>query len=196
MDKDLITVDNDKLRLFEAEMKPHLDSLYNFAYHLTYSADDADDLVQDAYEKAFRSLDGYQSGSNAKAWLFRILKNTFINNYRKVSKKPLHTDYDTVVADHDSDELGYKDMAGIVNDEVFDRMMGDEVTSAINSLQPVFKEILLLSDVEDLTYDEISAVLDIPIGTVRSRLFRARNLMKEKLCEYAKANGFKDKRSK
>jgi RNA polymerase sigma factor (sigma-70 family) len=195
MENELLFAGDDRMHIFEVEMKPHLDALYNFAYHLTYKEEDASDLVQDAYEKAYRSLDGYQKGTNAKAWLFRILKNTFINNYRKAVKMPMIPDFDQLVADHESDEEGFRSLA-LVNDNDFDVHMGDEITLALNDLPAPYREILLLSDIEDFSYEDIAISLDIPIGTVRSRLFRARNLMKEKLYEYAKANGFKDKRSK
>ncbi len=179
--------------LFEEELLPHVSALQTFAYHLTYNQEDADDLVQETYLKAYRFIDKYQKGTNAKAWLFKILKNAFINEYRKKSKQPSKVDFEEIVAYHDTDDhqiTGYSDL----REEIFLHMMGDEVTSAINSLPIDFRTVILLCDIEGFTYEEIAAIIDVPIGTVRSRLFRARNLLKEKLTKYALAHGYTDVR--
>lgn len=177
--------------IFDKEFFPHIDALKTFAYHLTYDDDDANDLVQETYLKAFRFVDKYDEGTNAKAWLFKILKNGYINEYRKKSKRPTKVDFEDIVTYHDSEESvipGYLDL----REELFDNMMGDEVTLAINSLPIDFRTVLLLSDVEGFTYEEISKIIDVPIGTVRSRLFRARNMLKDKLKVYAEKMGFRD----
>lgn len=183
------------LKIFEEEFYPHADALFNFAYNLSYNEDDASDLVQETYMKAFRFIDKYIEGTNAKAWLFKILKNAFINQYRKVSKRPLKVDFEDVVNYHDEEDntaySGYIDM----REEIYQSMMGDEVTNAINALPVDFRTVILLCDIEGFTYEEISKILDVPIGTVRSRLHRARNMLKEKLQTYASSLGFKDKRS-
>ena len=178
--------------IFEDELFPHIDALKTFAYHLTYDEDDANDLVQETYMKAHRFIDKYIPGTNAKAWLFKILKNAYINEYRKKSKRPTRVDFEDIVSYHDSDSVipGYLDL----REEIFDGMMGDEVTTAINSLPIDFRTVVLLCDVEGFTYEEISKIIDVPIGTVRSRLFRARNMLKDKLKTYAKKYGYKDKR--
>lgn len=179
--------------IFEKEFFPHIDALKTFAYHLCYDEDDANDLVQETYLKAFRFVDKYDEGTNAKAWLFKILKNAYINEYRKKSKRPTKVDFEDIVSYHDSEESvlpGYLDL----REELFDKMMGDEITIAINALPLDFRTVLLLCDVEGFTYEEISKIIDVPIGTVRSRLFRARNMLKEKLKNYAKSKGYHDYR--
>jgi RNA polymerase sigma factor (sigma-70 family) len=177
--------------LFEKELLPHVNALQTFAYHLTYNQEDADDLVQETYMKAYRFIDKYEKGTNAKAWLFKILKNAYINEYRKKVKQPTKVDFEDIVAFHDTDDdrvSGYSDL----REEIFMNMMGDEVTSAINSLPIDFRTVILLCDIEGFTYEEIASIIDVPIGTVRSRLFRARNLLKEKLTDYARKYGYTD----
>ena len=181
---------SDKEQLFEHELLPHADALYNFAYHLTYNEEDANDLVQDTFMKAFRFINSYDSGTNAKAWLFKILKNGFINEYRRKKKEPNKVDYEDIIAYQDADE----DKGGVAFDlreDIFDGMMGDEITIALNRLPIDFKTVILLCDIEGFTYEEIAKIIDIPIGTVRSRLHRARNMLKESLKEYAKKMGYK-----
>lgn len=180
--------------IFELELLPHADALNTFAYHLTYNDADANDLVQEAFLKAYRFIDKYEVGSNAKAWLFKILKNAFINNYRKKSKQPTKVDYEEIVSYHDGENdtnyASYMDL----REEMFQHMMGDEVTIAINKLPVDFRTVILLCDIEGFTYEEISKIIDIPIGTVRSRLHRARNLLKATLRDYAVEMGYEDKR--
>lgn len=193
----MVMLDNDtkrRERVFEVEFLPQIDALYNFAFHLTFNEDDANDLVQETYLKAFRFIDSYHEGTNAKAWLFKILKNAFINHYRKKSNRPTKVDYEEIVtfqnAENDTNFSSYMDL----REEMFQGMMGDEVTNAINSLPVDFRTVILLCDIERFKYEEISKIIDIPIGTVRSRLHRARNMLKEKLTAYAATLGFKDKR--
>lgn len=176
--------------LFEREFLPHITALYNFAFHLSYNEDDANDLVQETYLKAYRFANSYVEGTNAKAWLFKILKNAFINEYRKKVKQPSKVDYEDVIGYHDSDDTsstGSLDM----REEIFQGMIGDEVTRAINSLPVDFRSVILLCDIEGFTYEEIARIVDIPIGTVRSRLHRARQMLKELLLEYAITLGYK-----
>lgn len=189
-----VSVERNNDEIFDKELLPHIDALKTFAFHLTYDDDDANDLVQETYMKAFRFIDKYIQGTNAKAWLFKICKNAYINHYRKRSKQPTRVDFEDIVSYHDSDDSkipGYLDL----REEIFDSMMGDEVTMAINSLPIDFRTVVLLCDVESFTYEEIAKIIDVPIGTVRSRLFRARNMLKEKLKFYADKMGYKDKRS-
>ncbi len=183
-----------KEQVFETEFLPQIDSLYNFAYHLTYNEDDANDLVQETYMKAFRFIEKYDTGTNAKAWLFKILKNAFINQYRKKAKQPTKVDYEEIVNFHDEEDTQYSSYLDL-REEIFQGMMGDEVTNAINSLPVDFKTVILLCDIEGFTYEEIAKIIDIPIGTVRSRLHRARNMLKEKLTDYAQSLGYEDKRN-
>lgn len=180
-------------RLFEKEFLPQIDALYTFAYHLTYNEHDANDLVQEAYLNAYRFIDKYQEGTNAKAWLFRILKNAFINQYRKKSKQPQKVDIDNVF--NVSEEAVEKPVGRMdLRDELYQNLMGDEVTIALNSLSIEYRTVILLCDVEGFSYEEIAEILELPIGTVRSRLHRARNLLKEKLKKYGESLGYKDLR--
>jgi RNA polymerase sigma factor (sigma-70 family) len=175
--------------LFEKEFMPLLDSLYNFAYRLTLDEDDANDLVQETFLKAYRFFDSYEQGTNAKAWLFRILKNSFINDFRKKSKEPSKIDYNEVETFYNSDDVDQNITADLRVDSVSE-MIGDEVANALNTLAVDFRTIIILCDLEGFTYEEMSKILDIPIGTVRSRLHRARNLLKEKLKNYATSMGY------
>ncbi|HNF47894.1 MAG TPA: sigma-70 family RNA polymerase sigma factor [Chitinophagales bacterium] len=180
-----------KERLFEKEFMPHADALYNFAYQLSYNDDDANDLVQETYMKAFRFIDSYQEGTNSKAWLFKILKNIFINEYRRKKREPEKIDYDDVITFSDEDDdnsAAYFDL----REDLFDNMMGDEITNALNKLPIEFKTVILLCDIEGFSYEEIAKIIDIPIGTVRSRLHRARNMLKQLLKDYADQMGFED----
>ncbi|PSR04974.1 MAG: RNA polymerase subunit sigma [Bacteroidetes bacterium SW_11_45_7] len=180
-----------KQQIFENEFLPHIDALYNFAFHLTYNEVDANDLVQETYLKAFRFIESYDEGTNAKAWLFKILKNAFINEYRKRVKQPTKVDYEEIINYHESEEethLGSLDL----RQEVFQGMIGDEVTKSLNALPVDFRTAVLLCDVEGFTYEEIAKIVDIPIGTVRSRLHRARNMLKDMLKEYAQKRGYED----
>ncbi|HTE31412.1 MAG TPA: sigma-70 family RNA polymerase sigma factor [Chryseolinea sp.] len=169
---------------------PHINSMYNFAYRLTLDQDDSKDLVQDTYLKAYRFIDSFQQGTNAKAWLFRILKNSFINDYRKKSKEPSKVDYQEVESYYNSEEVD-RQITPDLRVEALKDMIGDEISNALNSLDVDFRTVIILCDLEGFKYDEMAKILDIPIGTVRSRLHRARNLLKEKLSEYAKEMGYK-----
>ena len=179
--------------VFEEELFPHIDALKTFAYHLSYNEEDANDLVQETYMKAHRFIDKYDQGTNAKAWLFKILKNAYINEYRKKSKRPQKVDFEDIVSYQNSDSASSSKYLDL-RQEIFENMMGDEVTIAINSLPIDFRTVILLCDIEGFTYEEISKIIDVPIGTVRSRLFRARNMLKEKLKAYAEKMGYEDKR--
>jgi RNA polymerase sigma factor (sigma-70 family) len=187
------TIKKNNNQLFEKEFLPHADALYNFAFHLTYKEEDANDLVQDTFLKAFRFIDSYERGTNAKAWLFKILKNGFINEYRRKTRLPNEVDYEDFLTYQETDtaaSVGDMDL----REDLFKGLIGDEVTKAVNDLPVDFRTVILLSDVEGFTYEEIAKIIDIPIGTVRSRLHRARNLMKEKLRDYAKKMGYKENR--
>ncbi len=186
--------ETEKYGVFNTEFMPHVDSMYNFAYRLTNDEDDANDLVQDTYLKAFRFINSFQKGTNAKAWLFRILKNSFINDYRKKSKEPAKVDYQEVETIYNSaDEPTYDGTVDLRTETVQD-MIGDEVAHALNGLPVDFRTVIILCDIEGFTYEEMAKILDIPIGTVRSRLHRARNLLKDKLRSYATGLGYKELR--
>ncbi|PZX60274.1 RNA polymerase ECF family sigma subunit [Algoriphagus ratkowskyi] len=180
----------EKNAIFDGEFMPHIDSMYNFGYRLTFDGDDAKDLVQDTYLKAYRFINSFEQGTNAKAWLFRILKNSFINEYRKKSKQPTKVDYQEVETYYNSDDVHYQSTSDLRAESVKD-MLGDEISNALNSLAVDFRTVIILCDLEGFTYEEMAKILDIPIGTVRSRLHRARNLLKEKLQGYAQNMGYK-----
>jgi RNA polymerase sigma-70 factor (ECF subfamily) len=178
-----------KQREFNAEMIPHMDALYNFAIRLANDPNDAEDLVQDTIVKAYRFFASYERGTNAKAWLFRILKNSYINNYRKQSKQPYQVDYDEISTYYESvrsERSDTTDMEQIMYRELLD----DEVTKALNKLPEDFRTVVLLCDIEGFTYEEIANMLDVPIGTIRSRLHRGRNLLRTSLSQYASRKGF------
>ncbi|MCW5925116.1 MAG: sigma-70 family RNA polymerase sigma factor [Saprospiraceae bacterium] len=175
-------------RIFEREFFPLMDAVYTFAYRLTGEAVQAEDLVQEVYLKAWRFVSRYEEGTNAKAWLFRICRNAFINEYRSKKSRPYKVDYEDIVVYHNEDDPVAPRYFGL-HEEMGNKLMGDEVTLAINALSPAFRTVVLL-DLEDFTYEEIAAILEIPIGTVRSRLHRARNVLAEKLREYAEGQGY------
>lgn len=182
--------EKEKYKIFDDEFMPHINSMYNFAFRLTMDEDDANDLVQDTYLKAFRFINSFQKGTNAKAWLFRILKNSFINDYRKKSKEPAKVDYQEVETFYNSEDAEADNITPDLRSESLSEMIGDEVANALNSLAVDFRTVIILCDIEGFTYEEMAKILDIPIGTVRSRLHRARNLLKDKLRSYAKTMGY------
>ena len=176
--------------VFDKEFVPHMDAMYNFALKLTSDVDDARDLVQDTCMKAFRFMASFEPGTYAKAWLFRILKNNFINDYRKKSRGPSKVEFEWVeqayVGEDDFEPATHADLQA----ETVNEMLGDEITSAIQRLPVDFRMIIILCDLEEFSYEEMASILNIPIGTVRSRLHRARTLLKESLAEYAKTKGY------
>lgn len=182
--------------VFQREFLPELDALYGFAYHLTYNEVKAEDLLQDTIERAFRAVDQYQQGTNAKAWLFKIMRNHFINDYRKSTRRPQTTDYETfseVIPDQETVNVPAQiDW----DDNELGNLLGDEIMAALGRLSDDFREVIILNDLQDFKYEEIADILDIPIGTVRSRLFRARNLLAKDLKVYAVENGYSNNRIK
>ena len=184
-----------KNEIFEKELLPHINALTTFAYHLTYNDEDARDLVQETFLKAYKSISGYTQGTNSKAWLFKILKNAYINDYRKKVKRPTEVDFEDFLKYLESSDQSASGPSDLRTD-MYQNLIGDEVTVVINSLPMDFKTVILLCDVEGFTYEEISKITDIPIGTVRSRLHRGRKMLKEKLRKYAATLGYKDKKTK
>ncbi len=184
-----LSAKSDRHNEFEREALPHMDLLYNYALRMTNNAQDADDLVQETYLKAYRFWDSYEKGTNIKAWLFRIMKNSYINRYRKETKEPDTVDYDEV-----------KDFYSTVRDEstetndlqetLFGNLLDDDVTKAIAALPDDFRTVVILCDIEGLSYEEIAEFVDCPLGTVRSRLHRGRKLLREQLMQYARKRGY------
>ena len=166
-------------RVFEKEFMPHMDAMYNFALKLTADEDDAQDLVQDTCLKAYRFINSFEPGTYAKAWLFRILKNNFINDYRKKSRGPSKVEFEWVEQSiSGEDEAAEPAYFADLQAETVNDMLGDEITAALQSLPVDFRMIIILCDLEEFSYEEMAKILDIPIGTVRSRLHRARALLK------------------
>jgi RNA polymerase sigma-70 factor (ECF subfamily) len=171
---------------FEREALVHLDSLYRVALRLTGNVADAEDLVQEAVLRAYRSWEQYTPGTNARGWLITILRNLFINEYRRRSRHPETVDVDTIEPFAVFPEIQDEDPQATF----FDSIVDDEVLRALDELPEVFKEAVMLSDVEGLSYEEIAQVLGVPVGTVKSRLFRGRRMLQSRLYEYAVSMGY------
>ncbi|HMN50346.1 MAG TPA: sigma-70 family RNA polymerase sigma factor [Ignavibacteriaceae bacterium] len=174
---------------FEREAVPHMDSLYNYALKMTGDSDDASDLIQETYLKAFRFWDKFEKGTNCKAWLFRIMKNTYINTYRKETKEPDKVDYEDIENFYENIKPSSTDSAHLEKD-IYDNLLDDELSGAISSLPEDFRTVVILCDIEGYTYDEIAEFIDCPVGTVRSRLHRARKMLFTKLHKYAADKGY------
>jgi RNA polymerase sigma-70 factor, ECF subfamily len=177
---------------FAEQAMPFMDSLYSAAMRMTRNRADAEDLVQEAYLRAYRGFGGYQDGTNLKAWLYRILTNTFINSYRSKKRRPEETDFEEV-----EDLYLYRRLGGLeaatagrsAEDELMDWFTDTEVKEAVEDLPENFRLAVLLADVEGFSYKEIAEILDIPIGTVMSRLHRGRKALQKQLYEYARQHG-------
>ena len=171
---------------FEKEALVHLDALYRVALRLSGNPSDAEDLVQETMLRAYRSWERYTPGTNAKGWLLTILRHLFINEYRRRSRHPETVDVDTIEPFALFQEVQEEDPQGAF----FDRIVDDEVLRAVDQLPEAFREAVTLSDVEGLSYEEVAKVLDVPVGTVKSRLYRGRRLLQAKLYEYAVSMGY------
>ncbi len=175
---------------FEREAMPHMDALHGYAMHLARNASDAEDLVQETYIKALKNWHRYQQGTNCRAWLFRIMTNTFYNVQRSrkrrrgVSNDAL-PEIEMQVAEMHDDRGIYRPLEA----QVLDRMVSKDVLEAIDSLPDDFRTVLLLADLQDFSYKEIAEVCDCPVGTVMSRLYRARRAMQRKLLDHAIREG-------
>ena len=175
----------------------HLDALYGAALRMTTHRQDAEDLVQETYLKAIRNLHRYRDDGTCKAWLFRILTNTYIDGYRKARRSPqpveLEEDGASGLYERMVDPVGDPDAPPPEIDDLEDflgRFVGDEVKQALDGLPEVFRTAILLRDIEGFCYQEIADMLEIPIGTVMSRLFRGRKLLQDALREYAIREGY------
>jgi RNA polymerase sigma-70 factor (ECF subfamily) len=180
-----------KRSAFEREAIPHLDTLYRVALRFTADPAKAQDLVQDTMFKAFRSWHRYQPGTNVRAWLLTILRNTFINEYRREKQRGPTVDIETAETFSLFNEVQEEDPEG----RFFDKIVDDEVLRAIDALPDEFRETLVLSDLEGMTYQEIADVTGVPVGTVKSRLFRARRALQKRLYDYAVEMGYIKRRS-
>ncbi len=178
---------DDKRRDFEQEALVHLDALFGLALRLTGGDEPrAQDLVQDAVLKAFRSWDNFERGTNCRAWLMTILRNTFINEFRKHKARPVPVEYDLLADRPSSADLFVADPSG----ELFDRIVDGDIVRAVQDLPEAFRIPIILSDLQGLSYQEVADLMDIPVGTVKSRLFRARKRLQQALYEYGVEMGY------
>jgi RNA polymerase sigma-70 factor, ECF subfamily len=181
---------------FAEQAMPLMDSLYGAALRMTRNQSDAEDLVQETFLKAYRGFGGFQEGTNLKAWLYRILTNTYINIYRSKKRRPEETDLAEV-----EDLYLYRRLGGLeaatagrsAEDELLELFSEVEVKDALESLPENFRMAVLLADVEGFAYKEIAEILDIPIGTVMSRLHRGRKALQKQLYEFAVARGLTER---
>jgi len=178
---------------FEAGVLAQLDSLYRTALRLTRNPQEAEDLVQETMLKAFRFADSYQRGTNLRAWLFRILNTSAINRFRKQATHPVTTSLpegeDFYLYNRIRDITG-QELSAAAEDEVLDQYLDEDVYRALNNLPLNFRMPVILADIEGLSYKEIAEALNIPIGTVMSRISRARRQLQQSLWEYAKERGY------
>jgi RNA polymerase sigma-70 factor (ECF subfamily) len=180
--------ETERRKEFEQEALVHLDLLYNTAVQMTRNVADAEDLVQETFVKAYRFFDKFRQGTNCKAWLFKIMKNNFINAFRKRSREPVRVDFEQIEATLEAEpEAVAPDTAE--PGHFFDDLVEDEVKEALDQLPIEFRMVTILSDIEGFTYQEIAEVMDCPIGTVRSRLSRARKFLQKKLYEFGRKRG-------
>ncbi len=181
----------DRGRFTELTM-PHMQALYTAALRMTRNPADAEDLVQETFLKAYRAFDRYEDGTNIRAWLYKILTNTFINNYRAAKRRPEKADVEDVEDLYLYHRIGDLQASGAgrsAEDEVFDHFTDDEVKKAIESLPEAFRIAVLLADVEGFSYKEIADITEVPIGTVMSRIHRGRKALQKALLEFAVARG-------
>ncbi len=174
-------------RRFMEEAIPHMDAVYNFALHTCHDREVASDLVQETYLRAYRSFKTFSPGTNCKAWLFQILKNSFYTLYRKNQARQavtLEEGFGHPLEDCSDSRGTTADMMNI------DLLFEDEVTRALDHLPGIYRTVLILSDIEGFRYDEIASFTGCPVGTVRSRLHRARKMVAESLTRYAQRKGY------
>jgi len=177
---------------FAEQAMPLMSSLYTAALRMTRNPADAEDLVQETYLKAYRGYGGFEEGTNLKAWLYRIITNTYINTYRDKKRRPEQADVDDV-----EDLYLYRRLGGLegaaagrsAEDELLDHLTEVEVKDALEALPEQFRMAVLRADVEGFSYKEIAEILDIPIGTVMSRLHRGRRALEKRLYEFGRARG-------
>jgi len=181
--------ENDIYNDFQTEAIPHQDALYNYALKIVRNSDDAQDLVQDTYYKAYKSFHQFKSGTNSKAWMFMILKNTFINNYRKLKREPSKVDYDDIENIYEEIKSDWTNDNNLDLD-FYQNLLDDDLSSALEKLPAKMKDVFLLCDLEGYSYEEIAELVNVPVGTVRSRLHRARKFLQYELFDYAKENGY------
>ena len=180
-----------RARRFECEALPYLDQLYGAAMRLTRNPHDAEDLVQETYAKAFAHFHQYQEGTNLKAWLYRILNNTFISNYRKAQRRPKEA-HSSEVEDWQEFEAASHTSSGLASAEAqaLDNLPDYEIREALAQLPEDRRLAVYLADIEGFSYQEIAEIMDSPVGTVMSRLHRGRRQLRDLLADYARSLGY------
>jgi len=174
---------------FERDVLPLLPNLYGAALRLTRNPQDAEDLIQETYLRAFRGFGGFEEGTNLRAWMYRILTNTFINAYRKKQREPVTVADDELEDWYLYDRLGESGVEASAETEVLERIPDEDVQRALEELPENFRMAVLLADVEGFSYKEIAEILDIPIGTVMSRLHRGRKALQKALWKTVRERG-------
>ena len=180
---------------FTNDAMQYAPQLFATALRMTRNKADAEDLVQETFLKGWRAFDSYQQGTNLRAWLFRIMTNTFINKYNSQQRRPQETELDEVEELFLFRRMGAFDQSKMnqsAEDQMLELFTDEEVKNAIESLPETFRIPVLLSDVEGFSYKEIAEMIEVPIGTVMSRLHRGRKAMQKMLYEYAKERGLVD----
>jgi RNA polymerase sigma-70 factor (ECF subfamily) len=176
---------------FEAAAMPFVDSLFNTAYRMTGNSEDAEDLVQESYMKAYKYYDKFEEGTNFKAWLFKILKNTFINSYRKKQQEPPQNAF-ADIEDAFESQVSEEAQRRILNpeEEILENVLDADVQQALNELPNDYRMVVILADLESFSYKEIAEILEVPVGTVMSRLYRGRRLLEAAMLKYAREHGY------
>jgi RNA polymerase sigma-70 factor (ECF subfamily) len=175
---------------FRSGELPYADALFGTALRLTRNRQDAEDLLQETYLRAYAHYDGYREGTNLKAWLFRILKNGFINGYRKRRAGPREVDLERGGVSFESALEDVTPSVATPETELLDRTLDGDVARAIGGLPEDFRIVVELVDLQDFSYREVADILEIPLGTVMSRLYRGRRLLEEALLSYGKRRGY------
>jgi RNA polymerase sigma-70 factor, ECF subfamily len=188
---------NQRQQRFSLLIKPHFPSLHSTAMRMARNKSDAEDLVQEALYKAYRALDQYQANTNFRAWVFRILVNTFITAYRKAVKAPQKVSYDDLedFALYKKSELINPDQVESKGD-ITEAYFEDDIKTALENLPYQFRLVVLLCDVEGFSYNEIANIINSPLGTVMSRLYRGRKLLQRTLWSYAQKRGYINENTK
>lgn len=179
-----------KRKSFEAEALQHMEALYRTALRMTKNESDAEDLVQEAYVKAYRFWDRFEPGSNCRAWLFKIMTNIFINEYRSKTCSPMSINVDELDDNFLYGQLAVDQTTRNPEQELFSRIFDDDIKKAIESLPDDFRLVVVLAFLEGFSYQEIADIMDLQLGTVKSRLHRGRKLLQKALWDYAIKNGY------
>jgi len=185
-------ISHDRKAEFEAVALPHLQALFNLAVNLTRNRKDAEDLVQETYLRAYRFFGSYQPGTNIKAWLFRIQRNTFINRYRAAKVRPDEVDFAKVEQAYDKvvdEQYLHERSAPTPEATLMEGVLDEEVEQALAALPEEYRSVVLMALMEEMSYKEIAAALSIPLGTVMSRLHRGRKQLQAALIDFAQNKG-------